>query len=353
MLLSMLDFLLNMEQHHLYMQRALQLAGKALGNTYPNPLVGSVIVSDGKIIGEGWHHKAGEPHAEVNAINSVEDKELLKNSTIYVTLEPCAHYGKTPPCAVKIVEMGIPKVVIGSMDPHDKVNGKGKAILEEAGIEVITGVLEEECKTLNKRFFTYHKKQRPFIILKWAESTDGFMDKDFKPYAISNALSQQRNHQLRADEQAILVGTKTVLNDNPGLTVREVSGNNPVRIILDRELSIPADYKVMNQESTTLIINEKEEKTEGNLHWLKIDFATDFLKNLMDSLYKQQIQSVIIEGGAYTLNSFITQQLWDEAWIFKAENLMLNNGTKAPEISGERFFTEQLRDNQLKIYRNY
>ena len=353
MLLSMLDFLLNMEQHHIYMQRALQLAGKALGNTYPNPLVGSVIVSDGKIIGEGWHHKAGEPHAEVNAINSVEDKELLKNSTIYVTLEPCAHYGKTPPCAVKIVEMGIPKVVIGSMDPHDKVNGKGKAILEEAGIEVITGVLEEECNTLNKRFFTYHKKQRPFIILKWAESADGFMDKDFKPYAISNALSQQRNHQLRADEQAILVGTKTVLNDNPGLTVREVSGNNPVRIILDRELRIPADYKVMNQESSTFIINEKEEKTEGNLHWLKIDFGTDLLKHLMNSLYKQQIQSVIIEGGAYTLNSFIQQQLWDEAWIFKAEDLMLNDGTKAPEISGEPFSTEQLRDNQLKIYRNY
>ncbi|WP_407534148.1 bifunctional diaminohydroxyphosphoribosylaminopyrimidine deaminase/5-amino-6-(5-phosphoribosylamino)uracil reductase RibD [Elizabethkingia miricola] len=352
MFLSMLDFLLNMEEHHIYMQRALQLAKKALGNTYPNPLVGSVIVSNGKIIGEGWHHKAGEPHAEINAINSVKDKEQLKDSTIYVTLEPCAHYGKTPPCAVKIVELGIPRVVIGSMDPHDKVNGKGKAILEAAGTEVITGILEAECDELNKRFFTYHRKQRPYIILKWAESADGFMDKDFQPYAISNALSQQKNHQLRADEQAILVGTKTVLNDNPGLTVREVRGNNPVRIILDRELKVPADYKIFNDEAVTFIINEKEEKSEGSVHWLKVDFGESFLSNLMHILYKHQLQSVIIEGGAYTLNQFIAQNIWDEAWVFKAENLFLNHGTKAPELQHEAQTIEQLRDNQLKIYRN-
>ncbi|NAW49947.1 bifunctional diaminohydroxyphosphoribosylaminopyrimidine deaminase/5-amino-6-(5-phosphoribosylamino)uracil reductase RibD [Elizabethkingia argentiflava] len=334
------------------MQRAIQLACKSLGNTYPNPLVGSVIVSQGRIIGEGWHHKAGEPHAEINAMNSVQDKEKLTTSTLYVTLEPCAHYGKTPPCAEKIIEWGIPKVVIGSMDPHEKVNGKGKALLEKAGVEVITGVLHQQCEDLNKRFFTFHRKQRPYIILKWAQSADGFMDKDLRPYKISNNLSLQKSHQLRADEHAILVGTQTVLNDNPDLTVREVKGNNPIRIILDRKLCIPSNYKVLNKEATTLIINEKEQKSEANLHWISLGFDQNLLTPLLDILYRKQIQSVIVEGGAYTLHQFIKQQLWDEAWVFTAENLHLNHGTKSPRLTHREFSIEQLRDNQLKIYKN-
>ena len=210
-----------------YIRRCIELARKALGNTYPNPLVGSVIVHHGKIIGEGFHEKAGQNHAEINAINSVKNKELLKESTIYVSLEPCSHFGKTPPCANKIVEIGFKKVVIGTLDSHEKVNGKGKQLLEHAGIEVVSGVLEKDCQALNKRFFTYHQKKRPFIILKWAESADGFMDRDFKPTPIGNALTKQFVHQLRNEEHAIMVGTNTALTDNPSLTTREIAGRNP------------------------------------------------------------------------------------------------------------------------------
>lgn len=333
------------------MARAIQLAKKALGNTYPNPLVGCVIVHNGNIIGEGWHHKAGEPHAEVNAINSVEDKSLLKESTLYVTLEPCAHYGKTPPCAEKIVSLGIPKVIIGSMDPHDKVNGKGKAILENAGVEVVTGILKDECEVLNKRFFTFHRLQRPYVILKWAESGDGFMDQDFQPYAITNKLSQQYNHQLRADENAILVGTKTALIDNPSLTVREVAGNNPIRVLVDRTLKVPMDYKIYDDAAKTFIFNEvKNEVVDGN-HFIQIDFAKNVIEQILNQLYIHQVQSVIIEGGAYTLQQFIASNLWDEAWQFKAPNLKLINGTAAPKLTGKPSEVIDLYDNQLCIYK--
>ena len=219
--MSSLFLFTDMNNDELYIKRCIELAQKALGKTYPNPLVGSVIVHNGKIIGEGYHHKAGENHAEINAINSVENKELIPESTIYVSLEPCAHYGKTPPCALKIKELGFKKVVIGAMDSHDKVNGKGKKIIQDAGIEAVSGILEQDCINLNKRFFTYHEKKRPYIILKWAESGDGFLDKDFKPTPISNSLVNQFVHQLRADEHAILVGTQTALNDNPSLTDRK------------------------------------------------------------------------------------------------------------------------------------
>ena len=211
----------------IYMKRCIELARKALGNTYPNPLVGSIIVHNSLIIGEGFHQKSGENHAEINAINSVEKKDLLKESTIYVSLEPCSHFGKTPPCANKIIETGFKKVVIGTLDSHEKVNGKGKKLIEEAGIEVVSGVLEKECQELNKRFFTFHRKKRPFIILKWAESGDGFLDQDFKPTQIGNSLTKQFVHQLRSKEHAILVGTNTALTDNPALTTREITGRNP------------------------------------------------------------------------------------------------------------------------------
>ncbi|MCE3075526.1 bifunctional diaminohydroxyphosphoribosylaminopyrimidine deaminase/5-amino-6-(5-phosphoribosylamino)uracil reductase RibD [Chryseobacterium gwangjuense] len=336
-------------QDEFYIKRCIELAQKASGKTYPNPLVGSVIVHDGKIIGEGYHHKTGEPHAEINAINSVKDKNLIPESTIYVSLEPCAHYGKTPPCALKIKELGFKKVIIGAMDSHDKVNGKGKKIIQDAGIEVVSGILEKECIELNKRFFTYHEKKRPYIILKWAESGDGFLDKDFKPTSISNTLVNQFVHQLRADEHAILVGTQTALNDNPSLTVRNVEGTNPVRILIDFDLKVPQDFSIYNTEAKTLVFNSIKEESKENIHFIKIG-KENFLSDLMQALYKEQIQSVIIEGGKFTLQQFINANLWDEAIIIKNENLKLENGTLAPQFDFKPYKTENFRDNIIYYF---
>lgn len=339
-----------MNNDELYIKRCIELAGKALGKTYPNPLVGSVIVHNGEIIGEGYHHKAGENHAEINAINSVKNKDLIPESTIYVSLEPCAHFGKTPPCALKIKELGFKKVVIGAMDSHDKVNGKGKKIIQDAGIEAISGILEKECIELNKRFFTYHEKKRPYIILKWAESGDGFLDKDFKPTAVSNTLVNQFVHQLRADEHAILVGTQTALNDNPSLTVRNAEGTNPVRILIDFDLKVPSGYNIYNNEAKTLVLNAVKESTEGSVQFIKIN-KDNFLPELMEALYKEQIQSVIIEGGRFTLQQFINANLWDEAIVIKNENLKLENGTKAPEFNHTATKIENFRDNTVSFFR--
>jgi len=338
-----------MNNDELYIKRCIDLAQKALGKTYPNPLVGSVIVHNGKIIGEGYHHKAGENHAEINAIDSVENKDLIPESTIYVSLEPCAHYGKTPPCALKIKELGFRKVVIGAMDSHDKVNGKGKKIIQDARIEAVSGILEKECIELNKRFFTYHEKKRPYIILKWAESGDGFLDKDFKPTAISNSLANQFVHQLRADEHAILVGTQTALNDNPSLTVRNVEGTNPVRILIDFDLKVPEDFKIYNDEAPTLIINSKKEGSENNIKFIKAG-KESFLHDLMNTLYQEQIQSVIIEGGSYTLLQFVNAKLWDEAIVIRNESLELKNGTKAPKLDLKPQKTKIIRDNTVSFY---
>jgi len=339
-----------MNNDELYIKRCIELAQKALGKTYPNPLVGSVIVHNGEIIGEGYHHKAGENHAEINAINSVKNKDLIPESTIYVSLEPCAHFGKTPPCALKIKELGFKKVVIGAMDSHDKVNGKGKKIIQDAGIEAVSGILEQECIELNKRFFTYHEKKRPYIILKWAESGDGFLDKDFKPTAVSNTLVNQFVHQLRADEHAILVGTQTALNDNPSLTVRKAEGTNPVRILIDFDLKIPSGYNIYNNEAKTLVLNSVKEGSEGSIQFIKIN-KENFLPELMEALYKEQIQSVIIEGGRFTLQQFINANLWDEAIVIKNENLKLENGTKAPEFNHTATKIENFRDNTVSFFR--
>lgn len=340
-----------MNNDELYIKRCIELAQKALGKTYPNPLVGSVIVHNGKIIGEGYHHKAGENHAEINAINSVEDKNLIPESTIYVSLEPCAHYGKTPPCALKIKELGFKKVVIGAMDSHDKVNGKGKKIIQDAGIEAVSGILEKECIELNKRFFTYHEKKRPYIILKWAESGDGFLDKNYKPTAVSNALVNQFVHQLRADEHAILVGTQTALADNPSLTVRSVEGTHPVRILIDFDLKVPNDFNIYNNAARTFVLNAVKEGTEDHIEFIKIK-KENFLSDLMESLYKEQIQSVIIEGGRFTLQQFIDSDLWDETIVIKNENLRLENGTKAPEFSLIPYKTENYRDNTISFFKS-
>ncbi len=334
-----------------YIRRCIELAEKALGRTYPNPLVGSVIVHNGRIIGEGFHQKAGEPHAEINAINSIKEEEryLIPESTIYVSLEPCAHFGKTPPCALKIVELGFKKVVIGAMDSHDKVNGKGKKIITDAGIEVVSGILEDECRALNKRFFTYHERKRPYIILKWAESADGLMDKDFKPTQISNSLSKQYVHQMRSEEHAILIGKNTALHDNPSLTVREVEGRNPIRILIDFNLEVPDDFNIFNNEAETIIVSSVKDGQRNNLTYIKIE-KEDSLRPILDKLYELQIQSVIIEGGRFTLQQFIDQNLWDEALIFRNPNLFLENGTKAPSFDFKFQKIEKLRETFCYFY---
>ena len=337
--------------HEIYISRCIELAQKALGNTYPNPLVGAVIVHEGKIIGEGYHQKAGEAHAEINAINSVKNPSVLPQATLYVSLEPCAHFGKTPPCALKLKEIGFEKVVIGSLDIHEKVNGKGEKILKDAGIEVVSGVLEEECKRLNKRFFTFHHKKRPYLILKWAESGDGFIDKDFQPTAISNSLAKQWMHGLRSREHAILVGTNTAFTDNPSLTVRDVAGRNPVRILIDFDLKVPRNFKIYNDEAPTLVFNQEKEAEEGNVKFIKIS-KENFMEELMQKLYENQIQSVLVEGGSRTLQTFIDQNLWDETIIIKNENLLLENGTKSPKFSGKLTQEKTMRDNVVSIYRN-
>ncbi len=338
--------------HEIYMRRCIELARKAFGNTYPNPMVGSVIVHNGKIIGEGYHHQAGGPHAEVNAILSVKTPSLLPESTIYVSLEPCAHYGKTPPCALKIRETGFRKVVIGTLDSHDKVNGKGKHILEEAGIEVISGVLESECQRLNKRFFTFHQKKRPYIILKWAVSADGFMDKNNKPYPIGNSLTRQFVHQMRSEEHAILVGTRTALHDNPSLTTREITGRNPVRILIDRQLKVSENFNIFNSEAPTFVFNSVKNEDRRNIRFIKTDEDEDFLQGMIKKLYENDIQSVLVEGGRETLNSFVRKNLWDEAVVITNPGLFLENGTPAPDFDFTAEKTVRFRDNAVQFFRN-
>ncbi|WP_284651357.1 bifunctional diaminohydroxyphosphoribosylaminopyrimidine deaminase/5-amino-6-(5-phosphoribosylamino)uracil reductase RibD [Flavobacterium terrisoli] len=339
-----------------YINRCIELAKNGLGTTYPNPLVGSVIVCDGKIIGEGWHRKSGEPHAEVNAINSVKDKSLLTKSTIYVSLEPCSHFGKTPPCCDLIIQHKIPNVVVGTIDPNSKVAGTGIKRLIENGCHVIVGILEDECNELNKRFFTFHNKKRPYIILKWAESKDGFMAPLTKakkePVWISNPYSRQLVHQWRSEEQAILVGTKTVLDDNPKLDVRDWTGENPIRIILDRTGKINEDYFVKDGQTKTIIITEQENLTfDENRIYESVIFDKQLTKNITDILYKYGIQSMIVEGGKQTLQTFIDDNLWDEARVFIG-NISLNEGTKAPLLSGISKTTD-IKGDQLKLFLNH
>ena len=348
-----------MNIHEKYIKRCIELAKKGMGRTYPNPMVGCIIVCEGKIIGEGWHQKAGEAHAEVNAINAVEDKELLKKATLYVSLEPCNHVGKTPPCSDLIVYHQIPKVVVGSIDPYDKVTGKGIEKLRKHGCEVIVGVLDDECVALNQRFFTYHTKKRPYIILKWAESVDGFLDADrnvtsknnAKPNWITNQYSRQLVHKWRAEEQAILVGTNTVLKDNPSLTTRNWFGSNPVRIVLDRLLKVPDDYLVFNDEAKTIVFTEKDSISKAkHIVFQKIDLSENLAQQLCDVLYKYEIQSVIVEGGLQTLQTFIDANFWDEARVFTGA-VHFNSGVKAPKISGQLISEQRIQSDVLKIIR--
>ena len=334
------------------MKRCIELANKAMGSVSPNPMVCSVIVCQDKIIGEGYHEKYGSHHAEVNAINNVKDKSLLSKSTLYVNLEPCAHFGKTPPCSDLIIEHKIPKVVIGCVDSFSEVSGKGIEKMKNAGIEVVVGVLEKESRALNKRFFTFHEKKRPYIILKWAESKDGYIapKNQTAPFWMTSSESKKLVHQWRAEEDAILVGRITAEKDNPSLTVREVQGKNPIRIIIDRDLKLSADLNLFNSETQTLIFNKVKTEDIDLNYFIKIEFNT-LISSILHKLHEQNIQSVIIEGGSKTLQSFIDKNIWDEARIFTT-NKELTDGVKSPNIKGEIIEETEVGGDSLEVIIN-
>lgn len=333
-----------MNIHEKYIKRCITIAKNGLGTTRPNPMVGSVIVHKGKIIGEGFTSVYGGSHAEVNAINSVKDKSVLNKATLYVTLEPCSHYGKTPPCSDLIVKNSIPKVVIGCIDTNKAVAGKGIEKLISAGCDVTVGVLEDECKKLHKRFFTFHNKKRPYIILKWAETSNGFIapkvKDELKPVWISNEYSRQIVHKWRVEEQAILVGGATVLSDNPSLTVRDWTGSNPVRIVIDSKGNLSDNKNVFNKDAKTMLLSNNQ-----------IDFSIKHAEQICNELFKEKITSVIIEGGSKTLQSFIDENLWDEARVFIGKQVF-EKGIKAPEIKGKPDSEIKIKDDILKIYTN-
>lgn len=315
------------------MQRCIELAQLGAGNVAPNPMVGAALVYNGKIIGEGYHQKFGEPHAEVNCIASVQepDRYLIKNCTLYVSLEPCAHFGKTPPCADLIIKQQIQHVVIGCRDTFEKVNGAGISKLIAAGIKVEVGILEDECIELNKRFFTFHQKKRPYIILKWAQSSDGFIaGEDLKKSKISNPYTDRLTHKWRSQEGAILVGSNTIKTDNPNLTTRNWIGKNPVRIVIDETLKMAVDANVFNLDADTIIINRILSAVEGNVEFYKINKQQSAVEAVLACLYKRQINSVIIEGGTKTLQFFIDTGFWDEARIITNNALFIYKGVNAP-----------------------
>lgn len=342
--------------HLKYMQRAIHLAKKGTRLAYPNPSVGAVIVYDNVIVGEGFTSEYGGPHAEVNAINSVVDKSVLSKSTIYVTLEPCSHYGKTPPCANLIKEQNIPKIYIGCIDTFSEVSGKGIKILEEAGREVCVGVLEAECLDLHKRFLTFHNKQRPYVILKWAETQDGFIDIDrtinnieeAQPTWISNDLSKQKVHQIRSLEHGIIVGTNTALKDNPSLTTRSYGGLSPVRILVDRSLKVPENYNLYNGTNKTIVFTTKAGKN-ANVIYKEIDFSRNIIPQVLLELYKEKIQSLIVEGGKQLLQSFIDIDSWDEANVFIGKSFFYK-GVKAPELNKKNNSFTPIAGDVLKHY---
>lgn len=345
-----------------YIQRCLDLAENGLGTTYPNPLVGSVIVHNHRIIGEGWHRQAGKAHAEVNAIAQVQDESLLKEATIYVNLEPCSHFGKTPPCSDLIIAKGIKKVVIGMLDPFEKVAGRGIKKLLDAGCQVQVGILEEKCKSLNKRFLSYHLKKRPYIILKWAASQDGFLSpyqfpeipKDPAPFWITGSESKQLVHQWRSQEQGILVGSNTVLADQPNLTTRLWYGKNPTRIVLDPNLKLNANAKVFSDEAKSIWVHDQKLQQHPLKHIQSagINFQENTLTELLQVLYTYEIQSLIVEGGAFTLDAFIKSNLWDEARVFLGQK-RFTKGTPAPILSIEKQTEEKyINKDLLKIYKN-
>jgi diaminohydroxyphosphoribosylaminopyrimidine deaminase/5-amino-6-(5-phosphoribosylamino)uracil reductase len=343
----------------LYMKRCLELAEMGNGLVSPNPMVGCVIVSAGRIIGEGYHKQYGQAHAEVNAVNAVlanygsEAAGLLKNATAYVSLEPCAHHGKTPPCADLLIRHQLKKVVIGNRDPFADVDGKGIEKLKQAGIEVVSGVLALECRQLNRRFFTRIEKQRPYIILKWARTANGyFAPKNSVQQWISGPLAKKLVHKWRTEEDAILIGKQTAMADNPQLSAREWPGKNPVRIVVDRNLQTPSHLHIYNDRAKTLIFNEIKTDVQGNIHYISMEDMQYYLpQKIAYQLYLMDIQSVIIEGGANILNQFITAGLWDEARVFNSSTSW-DTGVFAPQINGKISAVHAIDQDQLTIYEN-
>jgi diaminohydroxyphosphoribosylaminopyrimidine deaminase / 5-amino-6-(5-phosphoribosylamino)uracil reductase len=347
-----------MQEHEKFMLRCLELAQNGRGMVAPNPMVGCVVVKDGRIIGEGWHIKYGEAHAEVNAINSIKSPAEVEGATVYVSLEPCAHFGKTPPCADLLVKSKVAEVVIGCKDTFSEVSGKGIEKLQSAGINVTVGVLEKECRELNERFFAFHEKQRPYIILKWAQTADGFIDKIREGKAtqgiqnpISGKLSKILVHKWRSEEAAIMAGTNTAINDNPRLNVREWHGKQPLRITIDKEGKLPENLHLLDKTQPTLVFSEKETEPQENLEWIKIDF-NNLPEEVCRVLYKKNIQSVIIEGGRHLLDSFIKKGLWDEARVFVAPTYW-KKGLEAPNLLNANLKARgTIEKDTLFIYKN-
>lgn len=329
-----------------YIHRCIELASNGLCNAAPNPMVGAVIVHNGKIIGEGYHARCGEGHAEVNAIRSVKDESLLKESTIYVSLEPCSHYGKTPPCADLIISKGIPRVVVGCIDPFSQVSGRGIQKLRDAGIDVTVGVLEDECKNLIRRFVIFNTRKRPYITLKWAESADGFIDinrENGSPVVMSTPITSMYVHKQRAEHKAILVGRKTALLDNPSLTTRNWYGANPLRLVIDRSLTLPSDLRLFDHSTPTLVFTEREKTAEENLEYITLDFSKDILPQILTVLYERKIQSLLVEGGTTLLQSFIDTELWDEIFVEHSAKV-LGEGVKSPVIHKGTVKETEMRD---------
>ncbi len=333
------------------MTRAFDLALNGLGKVSPNPLVGCVIVYHDEVIGEGWHQDFGGPHAEVNAIGSVADVELLEDSTVYVNLEPCSHHGKTPPCSDLLIESQVKRVIIANGDPNPLVAGKGISRLRNAGIKVDCNILPEKGRELNKRFFTFHETQKPYVILKWAQTQDGFIAREnFDSKWISGELSRKLVHKWRAEEDAILVGRGTVLHDNPKLDVRDWSGADPVRIVIDPKLQLEGSYHIFDQKGKTLVYNLESEKTKGRVEYIRL-VKEDFIAELLKDLYENGVGSVMVEGGGITLDSFIDSGLWNEARVFEASKTF-DKGIKAPIIDFAPSKVEMIGKDKLLYFRN-
>ncbi len=340
-----------------FMVRCLELARKGLGNTAPNPMVGCVLVAGGRIIGQGYHREYGGPHAEANAIASVRKPDMLASSTLYVNLEPCSHHGRTPPCSDLILEKGIPRVVVGTEDPNRLVSGRGITRLQDHGVKVSLGTGEKECLELNRRFYTYHKNKRPYIILKWAETKDGFIDRERTAGTsghinwITGTAERQLVHKWRSEEQAILVGTRTALTDDPELTVRDWSGRQPLRLVIDRKGKLPGNLKLLDGHSPTVIFSEKALKPMENVRPVKISGEQDILEGILDFLYDNEIQSLIVEGGRATLDGFIKRNLWDEARVFTGDQLF-KRGIRGPNFEAVVSEKQQMASSMLNIYKN-
>ena len=336
----------------MFIARCLELAQNGSGFVAPNPMVGAVLVYNNKIIGEGFHQAFGEPHAEVNAINqSLENgnKYLLDKSVLYVNLEPCSHSGKTPPCSDLIIKYGIPKVVIGCKDPFPEINGRGIKKLQEAGIDVVMGILENECTELNKRFVTFHSKKRPFILLKFAQTSNNFIAPvQNSNKKISNEFTDILVHKWRSEEASIMVGTNTAELDNPSLTVRKWQGNNPLRILIDRKLRLPKSLSLFDGSSSTLVFNEIRNEIKNNIEFIRIDFNENVISNLISFLYERKILSLIVEGGRNLLGQFIENKLWDEARIITSDNFFAE-GIRSPEIHGKVISSSNVTGNNILI----